>query len=110
MDERPVLRIASDALADRDAGLYVADRPALCPERAHDFRLSAWADAQELPFARRLALLPRVALMTAHLGLALLRELPDVATREFPRDARRALRCESESAEPERLARASPPA
>jgi hypothetical protein len=114
MGERPVLRIASDASADRDGDLYDADRPALCPERVHDFRPSASADAQELRFARRLALLPRVVLLTAHLGLALLRDLPPgVATQEFPRDARLALQYESESAEPERsarLARASLPA
>lgn len=59
-----------------------------------------------MQFSRQQALRPRDVLLLANLGLALLPEqrLPGVAMREFPRDARLALRVESESAEPEHLA------
>jgi hypothetical protein len=99
-DERLVLRTASDASAGRDADRYDADRPGLCLEGVRDFHPSAWADAQESRFAQRRAPSQYVLLM-AHLGLASLPEqlLPDVATREFPRDAWLALPDESESAQ-----------
>jgi len=93
-------------LAAQDADRHGVDHPGLCREEVRDFHPSASADVRELRFARRLALRPRDAPLTAHPALALLPELrwPAVAPRKFPRDAWLALLNESESVHSEQLA------
>jgi hypothetical protein len=93
-------------LAGQDADRYGVDHPGRCPEEVRDFRPSAWAGVLARRFAHRLALRPPDAPLTAHPALALQpeRRRPGVAPREFPRDARQALRGESESVHSEQLA------